>query len=374
MPDGKRDYYEVLDVAKDADAANIKKAYRKLAIKFHPDRNQEADAEERFKEVSEAYAVLSDDEKRARYDRFGHAGIDQQYTTEDIFRGVNFEDIFGGGGGGFGSIFDMFFGGGRSGHGPSRGRDLQVRTTITLEDAFAGTHVDVEYIRLESCSHCGGDGAEPGTAIDTCATCGGQGRVQHQQRTPFGVFSQVAACPKCGGQGRVAEKACTKCRSSGHERARKKERVKVPRGIEDGMRIRVTGGGEVGGRGGPHGDLYIEVHIKGHDRFERAGADLVTNLAISIPQAALGTRRALETLDGQVDLDVPAGSESGDVLRLRGRGMPFLRGSGRGDIIVRLRVATPKRLSPKAQQLFAALAEEMGDHVEPKKGLFDRFK
>lgn len=372
MATGKRDYYEVLGLQRDADATAIKKAYRKLAIKYHPDRNQDAGAEDSFKEVSEAYAVLSDAEKRQRYDQFGHAGIDQQYTSEDIFRNANFGDIFGGGGG-FGSIFDMFFGGG-GGQGPSRGRDLQLAQSITLEEAYAGTEIKVEYHRLEDCARCDGKGAEPGSAVDTCATCKGHGQVQHQQRTPFGIINQVAACPTCGGKGRTIQNPCTQCRGSGHDRGRKKERVKIPAGIEDGMRIRVTGAGEVGGRGGPYGDLFIEVRVKDHARFHRDGADLLTEHVISIPQAVLGHRFSLQTFDGDVSVDAPPGSETGDTLRLRGKGMPFLRGSGRGDVIVRLRVATPKKLSPKAKELFQALADEVGEPVDGKKGFFDRFK
>ncbi len=374
MASGKRDYYEVLGVEKDVDAATIKKAYRKLAIKFHPDRNQgDASAEEKFKEVSEAYAVLSDDEKRQRYDRHGHAGIDQQYSTEDIFRNVNFNDVFGGGGG-FGSIFDMFFGGSRGGHGPSRGRDLQLRHDITLQQAFDGTVAEVAYARLEDCSKCGGDGAQPGTKVDTCHVCRGQGQVQHQQRTPFGVISQVGACPECGGAGKRITTPCTTCRGSGHERHQKKERVKVPAGIADGMRIRVSGGGEVGGRGGAHGDLYIEIHVKQHERFHREGSDLITEESVTFPQAALGTTLKLKTLDGTVDVEVPTGTESGDVLRIRGRGMPYLRGSGRGDILVQVRVATPKKLSGRARELMEELADELGSEVHEKKGFFDRLR
>ncbi len=367
---GKRDYYEVLGVERDADATAIKKSYRKLAIKFHPDRNEgDEAAAEKFKEVSEAYAVLSDDEKRQRYDRFGHAGIDQQYSTEDIFRNVDFGDIFGGGGGGFGSIFDMFFGGSGRGHGPSRGRDLQIRHTITLQEAFEGTTTEVEYMRLENCGACDGSGAEPGTPVDTCPLCHGQGQVQRQQRTPFGVISQVGACPQCRGEGRQITTPCKACRGSGHDKARKRQKIKIPAGINDGMRIRVGGGGEVGGRGGPYGDLYLDVTIKPHDVFAREGADLIAEQTITFPQAALGTKIELETLDGTVEFQVPAGTEPGEVLRIRGRGMPYLQGSGRGDILVKLRVVTPKKLSGKAKELLEELDKELG-----KKGILDRLR
>lgn len=378
---GKRDYYEVLGIQKDADAAAIKKAYRKLAIKFHPDRNQEDGAEDRFKEVSEAYAVLSDPEKRQRYDQFGHAGIDQQYSSEDIFRGVDFEDIlrgfgFGGGQGqgGFGNIFDMFFGGGR-GHGPTRGRDLQATADVTLEEAYAGLEHEVEYWRLEDCDHCSGSGAEPGSDVSTCGTCGGRGQVEQHQRTPFGVLRQVGACPTCRGQGRTIETPCKQCKGSGHDRRKRSITVTIPAGIDDGQSLRVSGGGEVGGRGAPHGDLYVQVRIKPHERFRRDGPDLLTELPLTIPEAVLGTTVDLQTLDGDVEVSVPAGSESGKVLRLRGKGMPFLRGSGRGDLHVRLRVTSPKKLSPRARALFEELAEELEGDVPtgPRKGGFFDF-
>ena len=369
---GKRDYYEVLGIERGASPDEIKKAYRKLAIKLHPDRNKEADAEDRFKEVSEAYAVLSDQEKRQRYDQFGHAGIDQQYSSEDIFRGADFGDIFRGAGfgGGFGSIFDMFFGGG---HGPQRGRDLQVTHDISLEEAFAGTEADITYRRLEDCDACKGTGAEPGSKVETCPTCGGQGQVQHQQRTPFGVISQVGACPACRGQGKKIETPCRKCGGGGHDRVRAQVTVKVPAGIDDGQTLRVPGKGEVGGRGAPHGDLYVEVRVRPHKQFHREGADLLTEIPVSIPQAVLGTEVDLETLDGTVTVTVPARSETGKVLRLRGRGMPFLRGTGRGDLHVRIRIVIPDKLSDKAKGLFAELAEELDGQVPKgaKKGLFD---
>lgn len=374
---GKRDYYEVLGVARDADAAAIKQAYRKLAIKFHPDRNQEAGAEDRFKEVSEAYAVLSDGEKRKRYDQFGHAGIDQQYSAEDIFRGADFEDIFRGfgfgtGSGGVGSIFDMFFGG--RGRGPSRGRDLQVGTELTLEEALTGVTRDIEYWRLEECGRCEGKGGEPGTSIETCSTCGGRGQVEQHQRTPFGILRQVGVCPACRGKGSTVSTPCRQCGGSGHDRAKRSLDVDIPAGIDDGQSLRVTGGGEVGGHGAPHGDLYVQVHVRAHERFRRDGADLATELPLTIPEAVLGTKVDLDTLDGAVEVSIPAGSETGKVLRLRGKGMPYLRGGGRGDLHVHLRVASPRKLSPRAKELFEELSEELGGEVPTgprKSGFFD---
>ncbi len=368
---GKRDYYEVLGVARDTDADAIKKAYRKLAIQLHPDRNKEAGAEEKFKELSEAYAVLSDAEKKARYDQHGHAGIDQQYSSEDLYRNINFNDLFGGMGG-FENIFGQMFGGGRG--GPARGRDLQTTHTLTLEEAFKGTEVDVTYWRLESCTPCKGSGAEPGSKVDTCPTCRGTGQVQRLARTAFGTLSQVTSCPDCAGAGRRIEKPCRTCKGSGHDRHRRTVTVSVPAGIESGQVLRMAGQGEVGGRGGPMGDLYVEVQVKPHERFERDGADLATEAFISFPEAVLGTTVTLEALDGPVKLEVPSGTPAGKVLRLRGRGMPHLRGAGRGDLHIAVRVAVPEKVSDKAKALLGELAAELGADAtkmgKRKKGLF----
>ena len=380
MASGKRDYYEVLGVPRDADPDTIKKAYRKLAIQLHPDRNKAPDAEERFKELSEAYAVLSDGEKKARYDQFGHAGIDAQYSSEDLFRTINFNDLFGGMG--FESLFGQLFGmggpGAGRGGGPGRGRDLQVAHSITLAQAFQGVEAELTYWRLEACTHCKGSGAEPGSKVDTCPTCRGSGQVSRLMRTAFGTLQQVGACPDCGGEGRRIETPCKVCRGSGHDRHKRTVAVSIPAGIESGQSLRVAGQGEVGARGGPHGDLYVEVHVEEHPRFHREGADLVTEIPISIPQAVLGAAVELETLDGTVELQVPAGSETGKVLRLRGRGMPYLRGSGRGDLHVRLRVVTPAKLSERARQLVEELAQELdgqlpkGPRKGSRKGFVDR--
>ena len=376
---GKRDYYEVLGVGRDADADAIKKAYRRLAVQLHPDRNKEPGAEERFKELSEAYAVLSDADKKARYDQFGHAGIDAQYSSEDLFRTINFNDLFGGG---LGDLFGQMFGMGGAGRGgPGRGRDLQVAHAITLEQAFTGTEADLTYWRLEGCEHCKGSGAEPGTKVETCPTCRGSGQVSRLMRTAFGTLQQVGACPECGGEGRRIATPCKVCRGSGHDRRKRTVSVQVPAGIETGQTLRVAGQGEVGARGGPPGDLYVEVHVREHARFHRDGADLLTEVPVSIPQAVLGTTLDLETLDGAVELTVPAGTESGKVLRLRGKGMPLLRGGGRGDLHVRVRVVTPHKLSDKARKLVEELAQELDGELPKgtrkgskggKPGLIDR--
>jgi molecular chaperone DnaJ len=364
---GKRDYYEVLGVARDADGDAIKKAYRKLAIQLHPDRNKSADAEEKFKELSEAYAVLADADKKARYDQFGHSGIDQQYSSEDLYRTINFQDLFGGMG--FDNLFSQMFGfgGGGSGAGRGRGRDLQVRQSITLEQAFSGTEVELTYWRMENCDRCKGAGAEPGTKVDTCPTCHGRGQVQRLARTPFGTLQQVSACQDCDGTGRRIATPCKLCKGSGHDRHKRTVTVKVPAGIESGQSLRVAGQGEVGGRGGEPGDLYVEVHVEEHKQFHREGADLITDLNLSFPQAVIGTTQALDTLDGAVEVTVPPGAETGQVLRLRGKGMPYLRGSGRGDLHIRLRVVTPTKLSDKARKLLEELADELDGQV-PKAG------
>ncbi|MCA1819861.1 MAG: molecular chaperone DnaJ [Halobacteriales archaeon] len=372
MASGKRDYYDVLGIPRDAAPDAIKKAYRKLAIQLHPDRNKAADAEERFKELSEAYAVLSDPEKKQRYDQHGHAGIDQQYTSEDLYRTINFNDLFGGMG--FESVFGNLFGFGGRHAGPSRGRDLQTSHAITLEEAFRGSEAKIEYWRLEACPHCKGTGAEPGTKVDTCPTCRGQGQVQRHVRTAFGTLAQVTACPDCRGEGRRIEMPCRHCKGSGHDRQRHSVTVTIPAGIESGQTLRVAGQGEVGGRGGDHGDLYVEVEVRPHERFHREGPDLVVEVPISFPEAVLGTQLKIATLDGEVAVDTPAGSETGQVLRVRGRGMPYLRGSGRGDLHVRLRVVVPDKVGEKARRLLEELAKELdvegGKMGKRRKGLF----
>jgi molecular chaperone DnaJ len=365
---GKRDYYEVLGVPRDAAPEAIKKAYRKLAIQLHPDRNKAPDAEERFKELSEAYAVLSDEQKRARYDQYGHAGIDSQYSADDLFRNIDFEDLFRGMG--FEGIFGSMFGGRRG--GPARGRDLQVEHTITLAQAFTGTEATIDYHRLETCGACRGNGAEPGTAVDTCSTCGGAGQVQRLVRTAFGTLSQVSACPDCRGEGRRIQSPCRVCRGTGHDRKQRQVTVTIPAGIESGQSLRVAGQGEVGGRGGPYGDLYVEIRVKEDPRFQREGGDLLVELPLSIPEAVLGTEAEVETLEGPVTVTVPAGSETNRILRLRGKGMPYLRGTGRGDLHVRLRVVIPHKVSEKARRLLEELGEELGARKlgKRKRGLF----
>jgi molecular chaperone DnaJ len=372
----KRDYYDVLGVSRDASEAAIKKAYRKLAMEYHPDRNKEAGAEEKFKEISEAYGVLSDDEKKRQYDTFGHAGIDGRYTQEDIFRNINFDDIFGDQGfGGFGNIFDMFFGGGgRSTRrtGPRRGADLRTDIEITLEEAYKGIKTNVSFPRLDRCETCGGSGAKPGTSPSTCSTCNGSGQMSYSRRTPFGQFTSVAACKNCRGEGTVIETPCSDCRGRALVQKVKKISVKIPPGVDTGSRLRVAGEGEAGEKGGSPGDLYVVIHVEPHDIFLRDGSDILCEIPITFGQAALGAKIPVPTINGNVKMNIPSGTQSGTVFRLKGRGMPDLRGHSKGDEHVRVTVETPKKLTKRQKELleeFESLNEGAGSS---KSGLFDK--
>lgn len=358
----KRDYYEILGVERDADAKAIKSAYRKLALKFHPDKNDDPSASETFKGISEAYAVLSDAEKRQRYDQFGHAGIDGRYSQEDIFRNADFGDIFGGGGGGLGDIFSQFFGGGFGGSrgGPQPGRSIEHPVTITLEEASTGIKEAVEMRRLEACDSCSGSGSSDGKR-HTCGTCGGQGQVAQVVRTALGMMQRVGACPDCQGRGARIANPCTQCRGDGRVPKRRSLEVQVPAGVEDGMRLRLAGEGEIGQPGAPPGDLILHVRIKPHPRFERRGPDLIANLPVSMPRAALGGEVSFRTLHEEVDVHVPPGSQPGKRLRLTGQGMPRMRGGTRGDLYLIVQVVTPESLSSRATELMEELAEELGE-------------
>lgn len=361
----KRDYYEILGVDKAIDEAGLKKAYRKLAMQCHPDRNKEEGAADKFKELSEAYAVLGDKEKRSTYDQHGHAGVGGNFS-EDAFRGQNFQDIFQGAGG-FGSIFGDIFGQQR---GPSRGRDLQGQETITLQEAFEGVSKEITYNRMESCNHCHGERNEPGTDVHNCTTCKGHGQIVQNVRTPFGNMQQQSTCPACRGQGKQITTLCTQCSGAGQKRQRKTVDVKIPAGIEHGQSLRVAEGGENGDAG--YGDLIVEIHVKRDERFHREGPDLLVELPISFPQAVLGAKMDVLLLDGTVTMDVPSGVETGKTLRLRGRGMPYLRGSGRGDVHVSIRVVTPTKVDDKTRGLIEELAKELDGQIpEGKKGFFD---
>lgn len=365
----KRDYYEVLGVSKTATADEIKKAYRKLALKHHPDRNKgNKEAEERFKEAAEAYAILSDSQKRAQYDQFGHSLGGSGFQGFEGFEGAfqGFGDIFG-------DLFEDFFGTsshrGRS-RGGSRGADLEYSVEISLEQAAQGKEVSIEFPRAERCDNCQGSGAEPGSKLSVCSACNGQGEVRISQ----GFFTMRRTCPRCQGEGKQIEKPCTSCHGSGRVRKTRKLNVKIPAGIEDGSQLKITGEGESGERGGPRGNLYVYVSVKPHPIFERAGKDLLIEAKIAIHQAVLGTQIEVPTLDGKVRLKIPAGTQPGSVFRLKGKGLHDLHGyGGVGDELVRINVEIPDRLSSEEKRLL----EEFGklkDKSNAGKSLFSRWQ
>ena len=356
-----RDYYEVLGVDRTADDASIKKAFRRLARELHPDVNQEPDAEERFKEAAEAYEVLSDPDRRATYDRYGHEGLRSGGYSPN-FEGFGsvadiFEAFFGGAGGGFGSVF----GGGRAG-GPVQGGDVAVSAEITLEDAAHGAAVEVAYDAVTRCEHCNGNGAEPGTPIETCPKCGGTGQLRAVSRTPFGQVVRAAACDACGGDGRVATNPCHECAGRGRRVERVKVSVDVPAGIDHGQRIRITGRGHAGEHGGPSGDLYVQIHVREDPRFIRQDSDLVTVVDVAAPLAALGTTVEVPTIDGSTELEIPAGIQPNETLVIRGQGMPMLRGRRHGDLRVVVNVVVPRHLKREQKELLEQLADSLTEH------------
>jgi molecular chaperone DnaJ len=318
----KRDYYEVLGVQKNASKDEIKDAYRKLAMQYHPDRNKAPDAEEKFKEISEAYAVLSDDEKRQQYDMLGHAGFDQRYTTEDIFRGADFNSIFRDLGFGFGDLFRHFFGGGFGGgfgERINRGQDLAYDLEITLEEAARGTEKEIQVPRTEKCDVCNGSGAAPGTSPRTCPRCNGAGKIQHMRRSNFAMYVQVTPCPTCRGKGTLIDSPCKNCRGTGVVKRRRRISVKIPPGIDEGYQLRLRGEGEMAPNGGSTGDLYVLVHILPHEFFVREGDDLLHVLMIGYPQAALGAEVSVPTLDGSANVKIQPGTQPGEIIRLKAR-------------------------------------------------------
>jgi molecular chaperone DnaJ len=359
----KRDYYEILGVNKNADKREIKKAYRKLALKFHPDKNKEAGAEEKFKEISEAYAVLYDDDKRKMYDQYGHAGIDQQFSAEDIFRGVDFGDIFRGSGfGGFNDIFESFFGHGMRSNrhqGPRRGSDLQYGLEITLEDAYNGFKTEINVPRTEICDTCHGSGAKPGTKPNRCPRCNGTGQISVSRRTAFGMFTQVTTCNRCHGRGEIIETPCHTCKGTGMVQKTRTIELNIPRGVDNGSRIRLPGEGETD-RGGS-GDLYVVIQVKKHPRFSRREKDLHILKEVYFTEAALGTKTEIKTIDGEVEcLKIHEGTQNGEIFKIRNKGMPGLRGhGGYGDLFVEIRLIIPTRLSRRAKKLLEEFNEEI---------------
>ena len=358
----KRDYYEVLGVEKNASEDELKRAYRKLALKYHPDQNKDdPSAEEKFKEAAEAYDVLRDPEKRARYDQFGHRAFGpggqggHTFTNvEDIFQA--FGDVFGGGGGIFG---DLFGGGGRRRGGPQRGRDLKIVLELTLEEIDEGVEKTVALKRRESCETCEGTGAKAGTGKKTCATCGGRGQVARNA----GFFTMAQTCPNCRGAGQVIESPCDDCGGSGGKQDRAEIQINIPAGVEEGMRLRVAGEGDAGMPGAPRGDLYCVIQETEHPVFQRSGPDVLTEVPFSFAQLALGDKVEIPTLRGRVEMSVPAGTQTGKVFRLRGQGLPHMEGRGRGDQLVRAFVETPKKLTDRQKELlreFESIEDEKG--------------
>ncbi len=371
----KRDYYEVLGVSKDADAKEIKKAYRKLAMKYHPDKNPgDKAAEEKFKEINEAYEVLSDEEKRSTYDRFGHDGLNGQagFGGGQGFGGFGGSGGFGGFEDIFGDIFGSGFGGfGGSGgssrrRGPRRGADIRQSVTIKFEEAAFGKKIKVKINRSEECEECHGSGARPGTSKKTCPTCHGSGTVQSVQRTPFGNIASQRTCSTCDGEGEINESPCNKCHGKGSVRKTKTIEVDIPAGIDDGQMIKLSGQGEVGEKGGPRGDLYIVVNVQKHDIFTREGYDVYIEMPIRFTQAALGDKLEVPTLDGKVSYTLPEGTQTGTVFRLREKGIPKLRSNSRGDQYVKVIIDTPKKLNDEQKELLRKFDESCGNKVHEK--------
>ena len=371
MTTSKRDYYQVLGVSRSASDEDIKRAFRKLAMEYHPDRNKDSSAGERFKEINEAYQVLSDSRKRSNYDTFGHAGVQ---SNGGGFEG--FENF-----GGFGDIFDAFFGGGtrQSARTARQGADLQVELTIEFEKAAFGSEEEFDVRRREMCGRCHGARAEPGSSPDTCAQCGGTGRVRRRQQGIFGYFTQISTCGACRGEGQILTNPCSNCRGVGAESRARKMAVSIPAGIEPNTQIRLTGEGHAGENGGPPGDLYVVIRVRKHNLFQRQGYDVVYLQDIDIAQAALGLTLDVPTLDGEAELQIPAGTQSGEVIRLKGRGIPHMRNTrARGDQLVTIVVNVPKALTDEQRQLLTRLAETFGGTApngsKRDGGWFDKLK
>lgn len=366
----KRDYYEVLGVSKGASQEEIKKAYRGLAKKYHPDLNKDDEnAADKFKEVAEAYEILSDSQKRDTYDHYGHDAFDPSKGGAG-FGGFDFE------GGGFGDIFDMFFGNSGGGRrrrtGPQRGADREIRVDIDFEDAVFGKEKDVEILRIEKCEKCKGSGAEAGSKAKNCPQCGGSGQVRSVQSTPFGRFESVKTCPKCQGEGKIIEKPCSECKGRGKVKRKRNINVRIPAGIDTGSRLRIQGEGEEGVNGGPAGDLYITIVVRPHSRFRREGYNLLCNVEIDFIQAAIGDEITLSLLGGEEHrLVIPEGTQPGAVITVRGKGIPHLQSHRTGDLQVIVDVKIPTKLTKRQREL---LMEFQDGEDKEKKGLFDRFK
>ena len=366
------DYYAILGLDRNASAEDVKKAFRRLAMQYHPDRNKEPGAEQKFKEINQAYEVLSDPDKRAAYDRFGHAGVSGAMGGTG-FEGFNF--------GGFGDIFDAFFGGAatRQRRGPQRGADLRTSITLDFEEAIFGAEREIEITRNEVCTTCDGQGAEPGSKPERCPSCGGTGEIHRVQQSIFGQFRNISTCERCRGEGKIVTNPCTTCRGSGRQRKSRRLMVKIPPGVDHGQPIRLTGEGDAGAGGGSPGSLYVVVNVRPHPHFRRDEDDIIYELPLNVAQAALGAEVTVPTVDGEAKLTVPPGTQSDRVFVLPGKGVPHLRGGGRGDEYVRVVVVTPANLTKEQKRLFEELAESLGTPVRPhqdeaEKSFFDRIK
>ncbi|MBI1800065.1 MAG: molecular chaperone DnaJ [Chloroflexi bacterium] len=371
MSNNKRDYYDVLGVPRGASADDLKRAYRKLAMQYHPDRNKNADASAKFKEVNEAYEILSDDQKRSLYDRFGHAG-----PRGGGFSATDFEGFTG-----FSDIFEDLFGGftrntASQRRAPRRGADLRHVLNITFEEAVFGADKEIEVLSYDTCTTCQGSGAEPGTQPKRCPQCNGSGEMRRVQQTILGSMVNVSTCDRCGGEGEIVTTPCHECR--GHKRVQRAHTlsVQVPAGVDDGTQIRLAGQGELGVNNGPAGNLYVQLKVKPHPYFQRQENDILLDVSINFAQAALGDEIIVPTLDGDTPFKIPAGTQTGKVFRLTGRGVPFLRRNGRGDQRVTVHVATPTDLSDEQRKLLKQLAKTLGKEVieQPGKGIFDKMK
>jgi molecular chaperone DnaJ len=363
----KRDYYEVLGVPRTATGEDIKSAFRRLARQYHPDVNKDPAAEEQFKEINEAYAVLSDPDKRAAFDRYGHAGVDSGFGGMPDFSNIDLGDILG----------EMFGFGRRqqSRNAPRRGADLQYNLSLDFEEAVFGIERTIEFSRDEVCSRCEGEGAEPGTKKNACPTCGGSGEVRQSRQTLFGNMVQVITCTNCRGSGEIIPTPCKVCSGRGLERMQVKREVKVPAGVDNGTHIRLNGEGQPGINGGPQGDLYIALNVRSHKFFHRKEDDILLDLDINVAQATLGAQVEVPTVDGPAELSIPSGIQPGKVLRMRGKGVPHLRSSGRGDQLVLINVAIPGKLNAEQRKLFEQLAATMGTEVQPREsGFLDKLR
>ena len=375
----KRDYYEVLGVDKSASEDEIKRAYKKMARKYHPDLNPDnKEAEEKFKEVNEAYEVLSDSDKKARYDQFGFAGVDPNYGA-----GAG-GGAYGAGGfdfGDLGDIFGSFFGGGfgsaqrRSPSAPQRGESIRLSVTISFEEAAFGCEKEVSVDRYETCAVCHGSGCADGTSPEVCPDCHGSGQVQVRRPTPMGVFATTSPCGRCGGKGRIIKTPCTACRGSGLERKRRTIQAKIPAGIDNGQTISIRGQGHAGKNGGPSGDLLITITVRPHELFRREGTSVLCEAPITFAQAVLGAELEIPTIDGKVKYDLPEGTQSGTTFRLKGKGIPELNGRGRGDQYVTVYIETPRNLNREQKEALKKFAESVGDNnYEERKKFFKKFK